>query len=68
MYCVKCNERTAILKFDGQSDFAISRQIYEIHKTQLIYLYIYIWILANVYTHSPSKCVSYEINSQGIAK
>ena len=38
-YCVKCDVRTAILKFDVQSAFAISRRIYETEKTQLIHLY-----------------------------
>ena len=55
IYYVKCDERTAILKFDVQSDFAISRRIYEIQKTQLFH---YIQILANVYTHSLPKFVS----------
>ena len=56
--------RSAVLKFDVSSVFAISRPIYEIQKS-LIYSFN-IQILANLYVHTPSKFVSHKIYLQGV--
>ena len=63
-YCVKFHVRSAFLKNDVHSVFAISRPIYEIQKDSIKSFPIH--ILANVYEHVPCKFVSHKINLHGV--
>ena len=63
-YCIKIDVRSAGLKFDVHSVFAISRTIYEIQKNSIYSFNIQ--ILANLYVYTPSRFVSHKIYLQGV--
>ena len=56
--------RSAVLKFDVHSVFAIRRPIYEIQRNSVYSFNIQ--ILANAYVYTPSRFVSNKINLQGV--
>ena len=56
--------RSAVLKFDVHSVFAISSPIYEIQNNSIYS--INIQILVNAYVHTPCRFVSHKINLQGV--